>query len=246
MLELTFDENDLEARLTLWNAIIRCSELLEGHCSIFASPTPNLQLRVDSNLKFSKNLPAWKMMEALCLLTVLLKADRVATTEICNIFNKVDKVHIFENGELRFLWSQPTIKDTISSLSSRPDIVITVDINAPSKSNIHRIIECKCVKKLGTQVIRSEFGKAFDLKISSYTIWSFYTPSQKLISGAKELGIDLEALWIDAENKQDLRNNPDRLLYRVAMTLDASRRNSNMFKILNQAVGNISDKLLSS
>jgi hypothetical protein len=87
-----------------------------------------------------------------------------------------------------------------------------------------RIVEAKCVRQLGAQTIRSEFGKAHDLRVATYIIWSFYSPKQHVIDGAKGLGIDLEPLGFDTERRDDLVGSPDVLISRVATSQEAFRR----------------------
>jgi hypothetical protein len=67
-------------------------------------------------------------------------------------------------------------------------------------------------------------GKAHDLRVATYLIWSFYSPSQKVIAGARGLGIDLEPLGFDTEHRQDLVRSPDILIARVAYSQEQARR----------------------
>ena len=84
-------------------------------------------------------------------------------------------------------------------------------------------------------MIRSEFGKAHDLRVSSYFIWSFYSPSAKVVEGAKSLGIDLEALGFDTDRRKDLLRDPHALISRVAYAQEQSRKSDRFVKALEYA-----------
>jgi len=73
-------------------------------------------------------------------------------------------------------------------------------------------------------MVRSEFGKAYDLRVTSYLIWSFYAPSPKVVAGAQGLGIDLEALGFDTEWRDDLIRDPGALIARVVNAQEQARR----------------------
>ena len=90
-----------------------------------------------------------------------------------------------ENGVARYLWAQQTLKGDKSALSGRPNIIVTTTRELPHAGNAARIIEAKCVQQLGDQTIRAEFGKAYDLRVATYLISTFYSPSPKAIEGAR-------------------------------------------------------------
>jgi hypothetical protein len=50
--------------------------------------------------------------------------------------------------------------------------------------NAIRILEAKSVRDLGTSTVRGEFGKAHDLRVNAYLIWSFYSPPERVVAGA--------------------------------------------------------------
>ena len=78
-------------------------------------------------------------------------------------------------------------------------------------------------------------GKAHDLRVATYLIWSFYSPSQKVIAGARGLGIDLEPLGFDTEHRQDLVRSPDALIARVAYSQEQARRHQSFALALADA-----------
>ena len=130
-----------------------------------------------------------------------------------------------------------------SLLVGRPDILITSSADIPSPSTALRVIECKCRRQLGAPLIRAEFGKAHDLRIESYHIWSFYTPKTTVIEGAKSLGLDLVPLGFDTDKRNDLIGMPGILLAHVANTLEVSKRHARFAHALLKASEEISEKM---
>ena len=97
-------------------------------------------------------------------------------------------------------------------------------------------------KRLGTHEIRAEFGKAFDLKVVSYLIWSYITPAQRIIEGAKKLGLDLVPLGFDTPRRADLIAQPENLQAHISNTLEASRREERFAKALVKVGKDVASK----
>jgi hypothetical protein len=224
-------DSDPAARAALWGGIKHSSDMLAGKCSVYVTQEPIAIGRVTDGIT-EPDVETWKLMEALSLLAVLLKAESVISREICNVFGKTGPFHFLEKGEDRYIWAQATLKGEESSLIGIPDLVVTSGPSHPSASNILQIIECKSGKRIGAHQIRAEFGKAYDLKVSSYLMWSFVTPSKKAINGAKKLGIDLETLGIDTDMRQALIDNPEVLVSHVANTVEQSRRGARLLGVM--------------
>jgi hypothetical protein len=148
------------------------------------------------------------------------------------------------NGITRNLWAQQTLRGNKSALKGRPDIIVTSTREPPHPDNAVRIIEAKCVRRIGTQIVRSEFGKAHDLRVASYIIWSFYSPTPKVIAGARGLGINLEALGFDTEWRKDFVQSPDALISRVANAQEQARREQRFATSLEDASQEARRKLL--
>lgn len=235
------DKNDPEARLSLKKAILHSVSLLSLKCSIFTSKKPKNEYKITNSTQF-EDIETWKLMEALCLLSILLKADEVWSKEVCNVFGKTGPIHISEDNEDRYLWAQAPINGEITAMKSIPDLVVTNDSDLPSVSNVLRIIECKSGKKVGAPMIRAEFGKAYDLKVSSYLIWSFITPSEVVTQGARGLGLDIEALGFDTDMRDELIKNPELLVYHVANALEVSRKESRMLQELASSMQQVNNK----
>jgi len=234
---------DLEARKAIWMAICDASSKLAGHCTIYLSRSPSQETRISPKLPVAE-VQTWQLMEALCLLAILIKADKVNCGDVTNIFGKTGPFHFVEDGHDRYLWAQPTLSGQESELGGRPDLVVTSTPDKPMALTTLRVIECKCRKRLGTRDIRAEFGKAYDLRVTSYLIWSFTTPSPKIVEGAKRLGLDVEALGFDTARRADLIAMPEILVAHVANTLEVSRRGKRFAQTLIESGKDISNKML--
>lgn len=189
------------------------------------------------------DVATWQLVEALSLLGVILRAENAAA-DVIHIFGKTGPVEIQEDGIVRQLWAQQTLQGDKSALNGRPDLVVTSSREPPHPHNATRIIEAKCVRQLGTQTVRSEFGKAHDLRVATYLIWSFYSPSPKVVAGARGLGIDLEALGFDTERRADLLGSPEVLIARVAYAQEQVRRQQRFAVALVEASQEVQRKLL--
>jgi hypothetical protein len=105
---------------------------------------------------------------------------------------------------LRATCAQQQLRGDYSDLGGRPDLIVTSSPDPPTPINVVRVVEVRCSKQLGAQIVRAEFGKAHDLRVTSYVIWTFYSPPPRLKAGARGLGLDLEELGFDTARRQDL------------------------------------------
>jgi hypothetical protein len=214
-------DSDAEARAALWKAIGVASGDIRHRFTVRSiRGTDGLEVRTGTDVP---GVPTWRMIEALCLLGVLLRSED-ADADVVDVLGKTGPVHIREDGVERYLWSQQTLGGERSSLDARPDLIVTSSPEPPHSGNAVRIIEAKCVRKLGAATVRSESGKAHDLRVSTYLIWSFYSPSPKVVAGAKSLGIDIEALGFDTDQRERLLREPEVLISRVAYSQEAARK----------------------
>jgi hypothetical protein len=193
-------DEDHEARRVIWEAIIEATSRLSGTCSVYISDSLQPEAKIVPKMVIP-HVRTWQLAEALSILSILIKADSVVTSNIYNLFGKTGPIHFVEGGKKRYMWVQHSINGHTSMLVGRPDIVVTTTSDSPSPATIERIVECKCHKRIGAPVIRGEFGKAHDLRVTSYLIWSFNTPSQKIIDGAKKLGLDVETFGFDDDRR---------------------------------------------
>lgn len=221
------------ARKALWAAICKIADSLKNATSFYLS-TNIYENEILTSNRSIPNIPNWKLVEVLSLMTILLKSEKIITKKITNLVGKTGPIHFIENGLPRFLWAQPSLTGLQSDLGGRPDILITSDEYKVNESTTLRIIECKCQKNLGTQQIRAEYAKAMDLKVNSYLIWSFTTPSQRIIDGAKRLGLDVGVLGFDKPESLSLTQDPDILISFISNIIYNSKQNERFVKTLVQ------------
>jgi hypothetical protein len=174
---------------------------------------------------------------------VILRSDE-AKAGALGVFGKSGPIEITEEGVVRYLWAQYSVSGEHSALAGIPDLIVTASGDQPHPNNAIQIIEAKCVRQLGTQTIRSEFGKAYDLRVGSYFIWTFYTPTPRVVEGARGLGIDVEALGFDSDRRADLLKSPEALISHVAHAQEQARRAERFAGALEEAVEQARRKLL--
>lgn len=225
-------DSDTEARAALWKAICVASDDVRHRFRVTSirgadgSP-PRAGVGVP-------DVATWQLVEALSLLGILLRSEDAAA-DVINIFGRTGPIEIREDGVVRHLWAQQTLRGDRSALNGRPDLIVTSSQEPPHPRNAARIIETKCVRTIGTRMLRSEFGKAHDLRVATYLIWSFYSPAPRVVAGARGLGIDLEALGFDTDRRADLVVSPDVLISRIAYTQEQARREQRFAAALEEA-----------
>lgn len=227
-------ECDDDLRRAIWAAICEAAARLSGTCRVFLSNSAERATMVRPGMPLPQS-QTWQMVEGLSLLALLLKASSVVTPDLRNLFGRSGPTHIIEDQQHRFLWAQHTVTGLESELGGRPDIVVSSSADSPTTSNILRIIECKCRRTLGAPDIRGEFGKAHDLRVTSYLIWSLTTPSQRVVRGARRLGLDIESLGFDTKRRADLMSVPENLLMHVANTQELCRRTGRFARQLEES-----------
>lgn len=236
-------EGDFEARRALWAGIRYAGERFGGSCKIYTSDSPDPKYQI-SNIVDVPEVKTWKLVEAISLLAILYKAGNIQSNEILNLFGKTRApIQFKEDGLDRYLWAQPTMVGDKSGLNGIPDLIVSSSPDTPSAETTLRVIECKCRLRFGAQDIRSEFGKAFDLKVATYFIWSFLTPKHEIVEGAKGLGLNLELLGFDTSLRDDLIAKPENMLSYVANTLAVSK-NEKRFAVMLAEIGkDVSQKI---
>lgn len=196
-------------------------------------------------------LKAWtnnkgKFLELLCLLSTLSKMK--PSSGILELRNVLDKsmgpIPILDNGSNRHLWTQQTLSDTNSGLDARPDIVFATPDKFVTTRNVISIVECKCVRKINSKDIRAEFGKAHDLRISSYTIITYYDAGQRIVDAAKKLGIDIIPFRLHTRERDTYIRDPRQLVESLAEDLQRSREEKNFLGLLDTAADEARKKLL--
>lgn len=215
-------DNDLEARQALWNGIcVAAEQVCHGYAIKIIAGIDGEPILPTSKVPEVKAAKTWQLIEALSLLCIILRASS-AEADAIGVFGKTGPVRLLEHGVERFLWAQEKLRGD-SGLDGRPDLILTSSAERPHPGNAERIIEAKCVRYLDAPTIRGEFGKGHDLRVTSYFVWSFYTPSPKLVEGARGLGIELEAIGFDGVHRAVLLRNPGALISHVANSLEQAR-----------------------
>lgn len=238
-------DEDHEARMVIWKAIIEGARILSGSCSVYISNASQSTFKITPEMTIP-HFKTWQLAEALSVLSILIKSDRVITSNIYNLFGKTGPIHFIEDGKDRYIWTQHSITGHTSMLVGRPDIIVTTTADSPSSLTIERIVECKCYKKMGAPIIRGEFGKAHDLRVTSYLIWSFNTPTKKVIDGARKLGLDIETFGFDDDRRTVFISKPENLLFHVANTQEVSKRNNRFAQVVLESSNEIKEKLPTS
>jgi hypothetical protein len=201
------------AERDLWAAIVDVSTVLftKHKLRIFLFHHD----KIDVTECETPQLKLWRMLEILSVLTVLEQADSIRSKEIRGIAERSKPIEYKTQRGIRFLWTQPKMVGSISGLIGRPDIVINDSSDSITQGNIERVIECKRVKRLGAIAVRSEFAKGYDLGVDIYHIWSFYRPSNKVIAGAKALGINIGHIGFE-KGEREGRLDPEALWQRMS------------------------------
>lgn len=229
--EIESADQDSEARNALWRGVRTATEEVRRSFSIRSLRAFGTELRTESPLP---QVPTWQLVEAISLLSIILRSDS-ATANVVNLFGKTGPIEFQEDNTTRFLWAQQPMRGESSALGGKPDLVVTLSDDLPEPQNTVRVIEAKCVRTLDTQTIRAEFGKAHDLRVATYFIWTFYSPSARLVAGARGLGLDLVALGFDTTRRRDLVTNTQALLSHVSNALLEARRAGRFAQALQAA-----------
>ena len=234
---------DDAARRALWAAVCLGAEQLASQCTIYyVSPgRPNRHKVV---AQIIPSVETWQLVEALSLVSILVRSDAVRSPDIV-LFGSTGPIEFSEDREPRFLWVQHGVKG-FSGFGGRPDLLVTYTVDAPASANVARVVEAKYVQRLGAATIRAEFGKAYDLRVQSYFIWAYYTPSPKVVASARRLRLDFEELGLDTLQRPDLIDKPAALLSKVAHALEEARKAARFAAGVERASEEIRQKLLGS
>lgn len=241
LIETEDPNKDSEAKQALWKAIVRQAEHLRRKwgMSAFLSKDHSEQVTGGTSLP---TCDIWKLVEILSVFTVLRDADEVLSTEVYNLRGRITRpVHYIKQGEPYFLWTQVRMNESLSGFTGIPDIIITTTDEPPSRGNAIDIIESKSGRRITGPMIRAEFAKGFDLKVTSYFIWSFYDPPQKVVDGARLLGIHVSPLGFGSVTRKTALD-PDQLIIRFANELLNARNVGSFERVLRQTGSDASDK----
>jgi len=168
-------------------------------------------------------------LEALCLLADVAKtsgAGRIMPVVTLQLFVPFGPIEVFTAGRAQFIWVQPTIVARRSRLNACPDILLTSQPTT-RHADIIGIRDCKCHRRLPSDELRKERGKASDLMVDAYVIVTYHTQSAKLVKGAAALGINVENLGLDSCEREKYVRGEKNLAVDLGdrfSTADAERR----------------------
>jgi hypothetical protein len=189
----------------------------------------DLKLRVWTRLR-------GRLLEALCLLLTLETAKPTRRQTLNSIIRRCGPVEIEEEQTIRYVWTQPTLNETISGLKARPDLVVSTSSRDLGPDTIVRIVECKNVRQITSSMIRAEFGKAHDLKVSSYLVLTYYENSQSNILAAQSLGLDLSSVGLYGPQRLNLISGEVTVAEKVRKALVNSRKEKRfLYQLENSA-----------
>lgn len=234
-------DQDQEVKRALWQAICRLADQFRSQWGM-AAYLSNDHSEPVSSTATTPNCSVWKLVEILSVFTVLRDADIVRTAEVFNLRGRITTpIFYLQGGEPYYLWTQRRMKESLSGFTGIPDIIITTTDETPSRANALDIIEAKSGRRITGALIRSEFAKAYDLKVTSYFIWSFYDPSPSVIQGAKLLGIEVAPLGFGSSQREKLLE-PEALLSRFAEQLRSARQSGTFERVLRQTGNDATSK----
>ena len=148
---------DPEVRAAIWATVCLAAEQLHS-CAVLL---PSVKKAKPQEISINSPVPSfktWRLVEALSLLGILLRADSVQTKAV-KLFARTGPVEFVEDGEPRFLWVQQGAEAELSGLIGRPDLFVTSTAEHPTVGNIVRVVEVKFVKSFGAADLRAEFGR---------------------------------------------------------------------------------------
>jgi len=236
--------DDPEVRAAVWASVCSAAELLSERCKVYTSKSDADEVQVRAGAATPPDsVPTWRLVQALSLLLTLRNGEAVSTPKVFNILGGTGPIEFLERGERRFLWAQPQLSGGVSAMKGIPDLLVSATRDKPSHETTLRVIECKCDRGLGAPQIRGEYGKAYDLGVSSYLVWSWYATAPKLVQAARTLGLDLEELGFDGPNRQRFLSRPEALLIHMAKTIEQSRNDGRFARVLELRASEIGEKI---
>lgn len=165
----------------------------------------------------------WELAEYLCILIVLDEADQVDEVVVSGLRGAVPHpIRFTRDGQRRCLWIQHRMLGKQSGFRWKPDLVITEEADVPSSDNVLEIIECKCIRKLNSKTIRSEYAKGVDLEAPAYLIWSYFEVTPHVRNGTQGLGLHLRTIGLAGPERSTLLDE-DALVRRVSEGMRTTR-----------------------
>lgn len=184
----------------------------------------------------------WELAEYLCMLIVLDEADQVDGVIISGLRGPVPHpIRFTRDGQRRCLWIQHRMLGKQSGFRWQPDLVVTEEADVPSSDNVLEIIECKCIRKLNSKTIRSEYAKGVDLEAPAYLIWSYFEVSQHVRNGTQGLGLHLRTIGLAGPERSTLLDE-DALVRRVSEGMRTTRETRPLAAALARRAAAVTEK----
>lgn len=195
-------------------------------------------------------LAAWNLakggfFEVLCLLATLDRLPPTRPVKIPNVFGRFNPIPVADAQGPAYVWFQPSDIPTQSDLKARPDLVISRSEQILDKSTIVSVTECKSGKNITTALIRTEFGKAFDLQVTSYTIVCYKGASNRLKNGARLLGLDVIDFGLGTPQRDEVLRQERDLGEDLAESLALARGEARFASIVRRTAEASRRKMLS-
>ncbi|MGD9932563.1 MAG: hypothetical protein AB7T37_02505 [Dehalococcoidia bacterium] len=222
-------------RRLIWEAIVSASEHLTRR-GVDVHLGTEYEPEIGEISRPPDRLATWRLIEVLSALAVLARADRIETSQVTGLDSVAGPFAYARLGRQRWLWVQRTMKGETSGLGARPDIVLTSTPEKPTKANAVQIVEVKTGRTIGAPTLRAEFGKARDLEVRAYLIWSYAEPKPREVEAARSLGLDLRQIDLTL-------TDPHQLLFAVGEAIEQSEARSSFAIRLAQSAQNAMSKL---
>ncbi len=192
---------------------------------------------------------AWKklkgsLLEGLVFLSVLSRRELLHHFSVDDLFGPVPTVQVLNQGFDEFIWCRTKINHTASGLGATPDLTATLTDGEINQSTISSVIESKYHDKVTADVLRGQFGKAYDLHVNSYTIISYRPVSETVKKAAEALGLDLIEFQLHTKLRPDYLCGKRNIGTDFAVVLEAAQRKNSFLAKMDMAVMEAKKKLL--
>lgn len=130
--------DDPEVPAAVWATIRLVAEQLAHRCTVNMLSKSTGQRETIVNCAVP-DVPTWRLVEALSLLGILLRAQAVKASEV-TLFASIGPVEFVEDADPRFLWVQKGLQGDYTALGGRPDLLVTLTPDLPTAQNTVRVV----------------------------------------------------------------------------------------------------------
>lgn len=173
----------------------------------YPSLVASLSVAGRQELENRVTLRAWSaakgpFLEVLCLLADLYVRESPPGLFTIQLFEPSGPIEVRDGVRQEFVWVQPQLKHTRSRMTACPDILIKTVANLHSAATVVALHECKCHRRLPSDELRQECGKAFDLGVWSYVIVTYHPQSARVRSAVEGLGLRIRDIGLYTEDRE--------------------------------------------